>query len=1412
MAEIDFHRIAARCGSQSNAFEELCCQLARRIYPTTVSFERFRGAGGDGGVECIASRTGGAVTGWQAKFVFSVEALIAQANESLLTALSIHKDLRTYVVCFPFDPTGKTGRTTKKGRPATSESEKLAAWVAKTTKEAEKKGRDLTIELWPASKLQSLLLEHDAAGGVRHYFFSETVLSDDWFRDHLITAAKAAGPRYTAALNVETALWRWFCAFGEGAEWRRDLDARLKTWRKAANYFRERVEEKTGGLAPKWPTSESQAGQDVIKMCDEVLRLAKELHAHPSGNAFSQLSTVLTNLSAALYQLELTLARELNAKHGDRSAESKRFRTFMAEHLVSFPAANLDAVRDALKEVDELANWLRSPTGYLAANRVFILSGAGGSGKTHGICDMAMKRLQQKEYTCILFGHQFGGEPAEWTRIVESLGLSPSLGKDCILDALNAAGEASGAPLIFCIDAVNETRPRNYWLNRFLSLAHEFQRRPFLKVCASCRTSFLSTCLPQPDPYPVIEHQGFAGIEREACNAFFRHYELDPPLVPILQPELSNPLYLKLVCETLKLKGLKQLPTGWFGLTPVINTFLSEKEKQFASEHGILPGAGIVSGSLLAIAAAIAQSGDTALRWSEAQRAVNIKRPQAATLHVLEWLVTAELVIEDGPIASGVIGGENVLRPAFERFGDFLIAVELVTNIAIDDFAKTFLSNASIQRLLTTPASVAANAGVVTALSVVVAETVGREIPDLIENRSVREAVLALTIRALPWRTPDSFSRSTGNLAREALMDEGWDTMDSLFSVCASKSALDAYWISDLLASVSTARRDGFWCDYLHNRYEENGIVRRLIDATRDIDLRSVDSETAARWALMLLWCTAAADRRVKDEATRGAIAIFRAKGDVIVPVVERLLDIDDDEVRERVLLCAYGSLVVTRDKKTLRSVAETVLTRFQFKPDAFQNAIIRDHIRCIGELAQRLDCLDKRFDPSITSNRQPDSVWPLPPPTEEELENWTKADGAVHYLARSCLYDDFNHYSIICLSPWMHQFDKQSIGGWILKHIVDEFDFDSGDFDYYDDHMVTKGGGGRSKPVWAERIGKKYQWIALYRLASRLHDKVDREDTPGTPKPVRTPLILMEERKLDPTLSRTTVPDGESSECWWIRANMNLAETKRLDFASWVAAKDDIPLLEALLQPTKRMDQRWIVLVAFPKWSEYQPDMPHGTQYRDAWMHVRSYLVPKSQFRKAINALEGRNYFGQWLPSGGKWLHAFAGEYPWATAFNSEPDWYMGAGKKVRGTALQLIHSSNEVVIEWEYDATLPSSVYIEVPTRELFHPGDLWWNGTSGFERSDGKTVFFDPILTDGRPPALLADLDDLLQRLDSIGYRLVWTMLGEKWILGGESSDSPRICYSQMAWLTDSGSVKVGNRQFFEDYSHNQGFNKS
>ncbi len=1404
MASIDFGKIAPRGGSVENAFEELCCQLASRTRAVGTKFERYRGDGGDGGVECRVIDSSGLSTGWQTKYVFDIDGLLKQAKQSLQTALLVHADLTRYVVCFPFDLTGKTGRRGK------SQTEKFDEWVRNAEADAKAKARTLTIERRTAHDIASLLLANDPSGGLRHYFFYATTFSDQWFAEHIAAATLTAGPRYNGAINLATPLSRWFSSFAGGSDWRTEIAEHVDACRKEADRIEELVETKgSNAMLPGWPAANYEKGRKLAGDSQNCVRTAEGLSAYPTADALSILQGSVWGLLNQLSAVERDLAADIDVTHGEGSSESKQFRSFKAEYECSFPTANLDAVRDAQEKWRAFSEWLLSPSGFLAFRPVFVLSGSGGSGKTHGLCDIARRRMDEGAYTCVIFGHQFRGEPDPWTRFAESLRVPLTLGCEGTLDALNAAAECSGNKLLLCVDALNETIPRSYWFVRFAEFAKAVASRANIKLCVSCRTSFLPVCLPKEFAIQAVEHRGFAGMEREACNAFFSHYHLEPPLVPVLQPELANPLYLRLVCETLQAKGLKQLPKGWFGIAPVIQAYLAHKEGQFATENSVSAGAAIVSGSLRAIAAAIAKAGTSALCWSEAQSAIDAAKPQAKHINILQWLVTADLLIEEGP-STDTIGAENFVRPAFERFGDFLVASEMLNSLTRSNIKQAFQGGGEFSNLFGSAQAVRENAGLLSALSVLLPEKIpGLELTDLVEDDSIQREAAGVAVRALPWRTAMTLQSPTRHVLRMVLHSpDAYAAMDAMLAVSTQESEIDAFWLHEVFKGLPFSRRDAFWCGYLKLGYERNNIVRRIIEAPTDMDLQKVDPATAERWCIVLLWCTAAADRRVKDYATRSAIAILRHHAELLLRLVDAFLVTDDDEVRERALLVAYGALIHSRDKAVLKQLAEGLLTAYAGQPDDFQNAIIRDHIRCIAELAAHLGCLDKGIDPTITSHRKPKTPQPeIPTDAEEKAWEGEKEHGA-KLVVRSCLHDDFNHYSIGCLGGWDHAMSKPAIGRWIAKRVLNDFGYRGSKCSGYDSIVTNETGGGRVKPKWAERIGKKYQWVAMYQLASLLFDSVDRENDSWERTTGRLPLILKDERKLDPTITHSERPDRTPSACWWIGGNVDLDSTRQIDYATWVNRRDDLPSMESLLAPKDNRGQRWLPLICYPSWSEYRESRPYGEPYRSTWIQLRSFLVPDAQFNKAKKAVSRRNFFGNWMPNNAKWLYAFVGEYPWASACNVETDDWLGFDTKVIGSKIEFVPVFNKVVCEWEYDATLPASIYFNVPAREFFNAGSLWWNGVDGFATPEGRTVFRDPSASEGGPSTLLAETDELLLRLEKLGYRLAWTLLGEKYVLGDPSGDTPRVTYSQTAFLNKDGSIKLGDRVFFDDYDKDQG----
>ena len=1403
MNDLDFKQIVPRCAGQREAFEELCCQLARRTVPTNGFYTRLHGAGGDGGVECFTDLSDGNRVGWQAKYVFNIDSLLKQATDSLITALKIHSKLTQYVLCIPFDLTGPTGRQGLSGY------EKFENWQKEQVYKAAIENRQLTIEAWPAFKLRDLLLEHDASGGIREFFFNQQILTTEWFSEHLDLAKETAGPRYTPELNVQTDLWRWFAAFGRTTAWSNEFRHKLRACKKSYDKISSALNRaKSDSTSPAWPENLREEAKsitlDIVAILDESDRLITTDNTSLYRDCISRLDGFLARLAT----LESKLIDDLEAKHGEGRADSPGFRQFMAEHMVSFPAANLDDTRETIDALKDLHDWLCSPASSLAYEDIFVLSGVAGSGKTHGTCDAAAQRSEEGLLTCVTFGHEFRGEPDPGTRLLENLQLPITLGMNGLLDVLNAAGEASGSPLILCVDAINETRPLRYWRDRLSAVSQTVQRRPYLRLVVTCRTPFIPYCLPDGHGFPIIEHTGFAGVEREACQAYFQHYELEPPISPILQPELSNPLYLRLVCETLRSRGLRRLPAGWQGLAPTIRAFLREKERQFAAEHETNEGANIVSGSLMAIASAIAEMNDTAISYSQAQVVISDARPQASTLQVLEWLARADLLIEDPPPADSPLDAESVVRPAFERLGDFLIASEVLDRSNQMGLELACKSGGPLHSLWKDSVAIERNDGVLAALSILVPEqNSGFELPTFVEEDYVRDQLVQIAVRSFPSREPVTFSSASQSLILQALRmrDFSVDAMDATLSSAWLPSAIDAFWLDRLLKRRRLAKRDAYWCGYLHDRFESHGTVHRLINAAFELPLDRLESGIAERWSIVLLWFTAAADRRVKDKSTRAVMAILTAQPKAIPDVLKRMITCDDDEVRERALLSCYGAMIVSRETEVIGRATGMLQKAYSDNPDAFDNALIRDHIRCIGELAKELKILPDGCDPELTM--QPiSSEWPLELPSEEQVEAWSEQ---LHFKPDE-FWSDFFKYSMYCLHAWEHALPKTNMGEWILQRAARDFGYKDSGCEEYDAYMLGKHGGGRSKPNWAERIGKKYQWVAMYQLASRLYDHVERKRDSWETEPLQTPLILEKGRKIDPTLPPNVVEKESDAGSWWMNSSVDLDSAKMLSDADWIASKEGIPALENLLSIVQNDGQNWRLLVSYPSWGQRDEDADWNDPYRQVWIHIKGYLVQKQDIATAYNCLHRRNFFGNWMPGDATWLYGFAGEYPWGTLYNNESEaWHGSGGFDEVELPIACEPCWNQLAVEWEYDASLPRNLHMFVPIRTFFAVADLCWNGRNGYRLAAGETIFLDPSVTKEGPAALLADADELADLLEKLEMCMIWTLLGEKWILGGRNDwETPRRTFSQIARLEEDGSLCIGERVFFDDYDADRG----
>ena len=768
--DIDFKKIVSLSDGKPGTFEELCCQLARRA-EEPHHFVRLRGTGGDGGIEGYVESPDNGKRGWQAKYVFDPSRLVKQASSSFRTALKVHADLRSFVLCFPFDLTGKTGR----GKGSV---EKLNDWRASELQYASAIGRDVEIDLWAAGELRSRIIQYDSSGGMRLFFFHKKVLSDQWFKEHIEQAHATAGPRYTPKVNVSTDMAKWFASFGRTSEWSDAVTERLASLEEKTSNVRVRPARKSDTSWGTWPSGSREKVRDQVASIHRSVDTLRSV-MHLDKQVCVELKHSLRSSCEELQAVEEDLALDMDRRYGEGKWDSPHWRQYMAESRGSLPAGKLDSVRSVISTLVSLVDWLESHEFSLGVEPALLLTGAAGTGKTHGVCDLAHRRHQHGLRTCLLFGHEFSEGPHPWTRVAETLGFA-DVTREQLLDAMNSAGEASGRPLIVCVDAINETKPLRYWHDCLAAFLRVARSRPFVRVCVVCRTHYVTACLPEGHDLPQVEHKGFDGRVREACRAYFEHYGLQAPAMPVLQPELRNPLYLRLVCETAASRGLTILPSSWTGSVPAIEAFLDEKEKRFAHDHGVPLQARTMRETLIALLDHLVAKAIPEVPWSMAiavtlRNLAGLDRDQAS--RNLEWLVSEGLLIDDAP-REQYQGAKSTLRPAFERLGDFLTADRLVSDNPDDDL--------ELAPWMATVEDIGRNSGVLSVLSVLLPERRdGRELPDMVDDIEREEALLELTLDALPSRSESAFTARLGDLVRRALgmADISFLAMERLTSI-----------------------------------------------------------------------------------------------------------------------------------------------------------------------------------------------------------------------------------------------------------------------------------------------------------------------------------------------------------------------------------------------------------------------------------------------------------------------------------------------------------------------------------------------------------------------------------------------------------------------------------------------------
>ena len=160
------------------------------------------------------------------------------------------------------------------------------------------------------------------------------------------------------------------------------------------------------------------------------------------------------------------------------------------DHSFTGDAASLYSdVRKASAAIEQGISLAGSAMTRAAAERVLLLTGQAGAGKTHLLCDTALRRTADGLPTILLLGQDFDvrsllGQVAQLSQLGETTG--------DVLALLDAASEATGCTGLLMIDALNESERPDRWPADVRALIAACRRHPHVALVLSCRDEFIA--------------------------------------------------------------------------------------------------------------------------------------------------------------------------------------------------------------------------------------------------------------------------------------------------------------------------------------------------------------------------------------------------------------------------------------------------------------------------------------------------------------------------------------------------------------------------------------------------------------------------------------------------------------------------------------------------------------------------------------------------------------------------------------------------------------------------------------------------------------------------------------------------------------------------------------------------------
>lgn len=1049
------------------------------------------------------------------------------------------------------------------------------------------------------------------------------------------------------------------------------------------------------------------------------------------------------------------------------------------------------AFRSLRTKTESLYAALCTPWIDMSSKKVWLLVGEAGTGKSHLLGDIVTKRKEQGEPTILILGEQFTSASDPLTQIKAKLDVN--VRKEKFLQQLNDYACGLQKPVVIIIDGLNEGAGELFWKVHLTGLISDIANYDYLRLIVSFRISgrhnWFYDLTASPGLYAVYRHRGFEGREHDACNYIFGSFGLELPSWPVYGTEFANPLFLVKYCKNHEGdKERLELEDFW----TTINKYCRDINHELALADHFDDSLDVVTNSMKSIARLMVEkTGRWHLTYSDA--ITELTRVAEYTNNPKEFL---SVMIDEGLLRTDSFECETYVNYGFDRIGDYFIADCLCTLDRMDEIDNYTFSYDMGE-----------------ALAVIVPQRMNKELFEVIKDK--RRGIRSF-LNSSEWR--NNFT-AEGKKMLATLREKGHRT--ELFEVIAKRpfrndNTANSDTLYEMLWPLSMKERDSVWTIAISDEW---GIGRQFKDLAdwgmqaSESTLLRLEENCARLCAEALVWTLTSTWRQLRDLATHALVNILSIRPELILPLVEKYYKANDPYIVERLWAAVMGAVVCSQDIELAGNMAKWICQQCFVKKDVPVNILSRDYMKGIIRYAQSLnvglDVDEKLLSLPLSDEGIPESImsgeeinarygigWDRVKDNEEErdlyIANNRILDSMKTEHSTRGMYGDFGRYifeAYISFFP----VNPEEMSNWAIQMIYEQFGYEARLFAKFD---VCHENYDRSRNN-IERIGKKYQWIAMYRIMAILNDvnpDLTFEDCWSTP--------LLCARNIDPTY-RIVDP--------LLQKSVRRYKVPHYDISSfqgdvkWMKAWKEMPDIKKYLLTVDDDGVEWVNLFSYNSIKRLPDIVGENHTQRLLWTFIHAFVVKKEHLDTICRSIYRYGLEGRRFRENREVDNIYAREFFWSDEYITlvrnghygfEP-FELGNMEcediKIAPAYLIYSHSSSE-------DASKESSEEMLLPNDWLYNGLSLHYAKQNGaWVNKDGRVVILDNKVFGMGHPALLVRKDALLDYLNRAGLVMFWPVLTERQIYIKHGNFAHREQNGGWAYLNEKGVIQHKFRRY-------------